>query len=92
MNMGLDFKTLGVSSYNQFVTAIYRFDYDRQAAFYMDLSGIDRFWIVGISKVNAKIFKIAIKRGDYLYRSGRGKVDHWAHKYYTLKYNQNQSA
>lgn len=92
MKMGLDFKTLSVSSYNQFLTSIDRFDYDRQAAFYMDLSGIDRFWIIGISKVNANIFKIAIERGDDVYKSGREKVDHWAHKYYTLKYNQNQSA
>lgn len=85
--MGLDFKTLSVETYNAFKTSINYFDYDRQAVFYMNLCRLDRFWIIGISKKNAAIFKLAITRGDDIYKSGLGKVNYWARKYYDMIYN-----
>ena len=81
---GLDFKTLSVSDYKSFIASIKHFDYDRQAAFYMDIAGINRFWIVAISKKNSKVFKLAIERGDENYLSGLAKYRFWAHKYSIL--------
>jgi len=87
MKMALDFKTLSVSTHNAFIASIDHFDYDRQAAFYMDLARIDRFWIVGISKLNNKIFKLAIERDDDTYKSGRDKYMYWGKKYFDMVYN-----
>lgn len=87
MKMGLDFKTLSVETYNAFIASIEHFDYDRQAAFYMNLARLDRFWIIGISKKNAQIFRLAITRGDKYYKSGNAKVLYWARKYNDMIYN-----
>ena len=87
--MGLDFKTLSVETDNAFRASIDYFDYDRQAVFYMDLARLDRFWVIGISKKNAAIFKLAITRGDDVYKSGRDKYMYWGRKYYDMIYNLN---
>lgn len=87
MKMGLDFKTLSVDSYKSFIASIEHFDYDRQGAFYMEIAKIDRFWIVGISKKTAEVFKLAIVRGDKYHLSGVGKFTYWARKYYEMIYN-----
>lgn len=89
MKMGLDFKTLNVETYNAFIASIDHFDYDRQAAYYMDLARLERFWIIGISKKNAEIFKLAITRGDKYYNSGRNKYMYWASRYHDMIYNLN---
>lgn len=84
---GIDFKTLSVSNYQQFKDSIHHFDYDRQAAFYMDLARIKRFWIIGISKINFQIFKLCIQHGDHIYTRGKKKYSYWAWKYHTLIHN-----
>lgn len=89
MKMGLDFKTLSVTTNSAFKASIDHFDYDRQSAFYMDLARLERFWIIGISKKNAAIFKLAIQRGDDVYNSGRNKYMYWGRRYFDMVYNLN---
>lgn len=84
---GLDYKTTACTSQKQFNAAIDFFHWDRQAAFYMDLAGIDRHWIIGISKKNGKVFKFAIQRGDEVYNRGRSKYAFWAYRWLILLEN-----
>ncbi|SDY30335.1 PD-(D/E)XK nuclease-like domain-containing protein [Hymenobacter psychrophilus] len=46
----LDFKTTSCRDQTQFLAAIEQYDYDRQAAFYLDVLQADRFLIVGVQK------------------------------------------
>lgn len=82
--MGLDFKTTSCASEKEFISAISYFDYDKQAAWYMDLARIDRHWIVAGSKVNNKIFRFAVERGDETYTRGVAKYSRWAWRWNTL--------
>jgi len=84
LSMGADYKTTACTSRKQFRDAISFFHWDRQGAFYMDLAGIDRHWIIGISKKTGEIFKHAIQRGDETYLAGRAKYCYWAHKWKLL--------
>jgi len=68
-----DLKSTVCTTEKSFIETLDRFDYDRQGAWYMDLEGRDRFMFLGVSKVNHKIFKFAIKRGDPVYQRGRAK-------------------
>jgi hypothetical protein len=47
----LDFKTTNARDYAAFVHSITGYDYDRQAAFYMDSIGAERFILIGVQKV-----------------------------------------
>ncbi|OON65512.1 PD-(D/E)XK nuclease-like domain-containing protein [Hymenobacter sp. CRA2] len=46
----VDFKTTSCPDYAHFVATVELYDYDRQAAFYSDVLGADRFLIVGVQK------------------------------------------
>ncbi|UYZ60196.1 PD-(D/E)XK nuclease-like domain-containing protein [Hymenobacter latericus] len=46
----VDFKTTSCSDYAHFVATVEQYDYDRQAAFYSDVLGADRFVIIGVQK------------------------------------------
>lgn len=81
---GLDYKTLGVKTYEQFKASIAHFDYDRAAAWYMDIARIDFFWIIGVSKINGKVFKYAIERGSELHTYGVQKYSRLAYGWVTL--------
>ena len=81
---GLDYKTLSCTTQKQFVESISHFDYDRAAAWYMDLARIDYFWIIGISKINMKLFKYAIQRGDAMHTLGVQKYSRLAFGWVTL--------
>jgi hypothetical protein len=87
---GLDYKTLSCATDKQFRESIAHFDYDRQAAWYMDLARIDYFWIIGISKVNGKVFKYAIERGSEMHLSGVQKYSRLAFNWVTLVDGFNQ--
>ena len=50
----------------------------------MDLENRNNDILIFISKVNFKIFKIPIKRGDKIYRVGKAKYQELAFKYWTL--------
>lgn len=78
---GLDFKTTSCKTYKAFVACIEHFDWDKQAAWYMDLARIDYHWIIGISKSTSEVFKYAIKRGDATHTHGVAKYSLWAHRW-----------
>lgn len=84
LKISADIKSTTATTQAQFEAAIKYFDYDKQAALYMDLDDIDKHMLIGISKKNFKVFKVPIKRGDELYNSGREKYLEWAFKYWYL--------
>ncbi|MCB2408902.1 PD-(D/E)XK nuclease-like domain-containing protein [Hymenobacter lucidus] len=47
----IDFKTTMARDYNHFLAQCSGYDYDRQAAFYLDALQADRFLLVGVQKV-----------------------------------------
>lgn len=80
-----DLKSTTATNEKEFRKMIDAFSYDRQAAGYMDLGGVDQFVLVGVSKKPPyPVFKVPITRGDKLYLSGREKLDELAFKHYTL--------
>lgn len=80
-----DIKTTAATSQKQFVAACHHFDYFRSRSWYMDLEDTDKDVIIGISKVNLKIFFIRIERGDELYELGKKQYQELAFKYWMLK-------
>jgi hypothetical protein len=81
---GADIKSTACTTQKQFEEACRYFDYDRQRAWYMDIAGSDQDMLIGISKINFKIFKVPIKRGDDFFESGRQKYQELAFKWWYL--------
>ncbi|MDR1343895.1 MAG: PD-(D/E)XK nuclease-like domain-containing protein [Tannerellaceae bacterium] len=81
---GGDIKSTTAKTQKEFEAASLYFDYDRQRAFYMDLQGSKRDVLIGISKVNHRIFKIFINRESEFYKQGRDKYLALAFKWYLL--------
>lgn len=88
---GIDIKTTAAKTQKQFEESVFKFDWDRQGALYMDiptqLTGEEskQFLIIGISKkAPHKIFKLPIKRDDGWYNSGKSKYTELAFKLYQL--------
>lgn len=79
-----DLKSTAATSEKQFYTACEHFDYFASRAWYMDLGQTDNDILIGISKINFKIFKIKIKRGDELYLRGKKQYESMAFKYWAL--------
>jgi hypothetical protein len=79
-----DLKTTPCKTEAEFRETIEFFDYDRQAALYMDLEKIDRFLLIGVSKTNHRVFIVPVGRGSALYESGREKYSELAFHYYTM--------
>lgn len=80
-----DLKTTACTTQKQFEASIHHYNYDRQAAFYMDIENKSNFIFIGISKVAPhKIFKVPVKRGSDLYNSGKAKYQELAFKYFYL--------
>ena len=79
-----DLKTTAATTQSQFEETISHYDYDRQAALYMDLEGKTNFIFIGISKGNNKIFKVPVKKGGDIYNSGKEKYQKLAFSYYSL--------
>lgn len=82
LNWGGDIKSTTATTQAQFEAAARRFDYDRQRYWYMHPRQIQRDVLIGISKVNFKIFKIFIQSGDAFYRSGERKANELAFNYW----------
>lgn len=80
-DMGGDIKSTTATTQKQFEEAVRYFDYDRQRAWYMDIEERSNDMLIGISKINFKVFKVPIKRGSDLYVSGRDKYQELAFKY-----------
>lgn len=84
LGYGGDIKSTAASTQKQFEDSIYHFDYDRSRVVYMELSGATKDIIIGISKVNCKIFKVYVNKGDALWRSGMEKLEDMGFKYWSL--------
>jgi len=81
----LEFKSLAVTTQSAFEEAIYHFDYDMGAAWYIDVSKFDRLLIVAVSKKNTKrLFKMIIDRDHEAYKSGLEKYTEWVERYTEL--------
>lgn len=86
---GMEYKTTACTTKGQFEESIYHFHYDRACAWYMDLAKISRYWVAGVSKVNGKVFKIAIDPSHEIYKSGKKKYCFWGSKWIQLIDNLN---
>jgi hypothetical protein len=84
LKWGGDLKSTTATTQKQFEEAVRFFDYDRQRAWYMDIAGSNQDVLIGVSKVNFKVFKVPIRRGDELYQSGLKKYNHLAFQWWTL--------
>jgi hypothetical protein len=84
---GGDLKSTDATSQKAFEAAIDIFDWDRSRAWYMDVAETDKDIIIGVSKINFKIFKIPITRESEIYKKGREKYLELAFKYWTLFHN-----
>lgn len=86
LGYGADIKSTTAETQSQFEAAIKYFDYPRQRAVYMTLSDSDYDILIGISKVNYRVFKVFIRRGDSLYREGYEDYINLAFRYWLLNY------
>lgn len=89
---GMDLKSTSCLNLASFIKTIETWDYDRQAAFYMDVCCLDCFWFFGVSKKPNKkgkheVFKVAVQRGDAIYESGRAKYQKLGWMYNMLIYS-----
>lgn len=84
LKWGGDIKSTAATSQKQFEDALEYFNYDRQRAWYMDIAKSNRDMLIGISKVNFKIFKVPIARGSEIYRRGKDKYEQLAFKHWCL--------
>lgn len=82
--MGGDIKSTVATTQSQFMDAIKYFDYDRQRAWYMDIAGSKVDVLIGISKVNLRIFKVFIKRDSDLYKEGHDKYLNLAFRWHLM--------
>ena len=84
LGWGGDLKSTTATTQKQFEEAVRYFDYDRQRAWYMDIAGSNQDVLIGVSKVNFKVFKVPIRRDDELYKSGFKKYNELAFKWWVL--------
>lgn len=89
---GIDIKTTSCTTRKGFIDSLYDLHYDRQSALYMDVSGCDKFWFIGLGKIPDRrgkysVFIYAFKRGDEFYRVGKAKYSLWAYLYNAFIYN-----
>lgn len=79
-----DIKTTTATTQKQFEVACKHFDYFRARAWYMDIENTDYDVIIGISKINYKIFIVTVERGDENYLRGKADYTDLAFKYWVL--------
>lgn len=72
---GADIKSTMATTQSQFEAACDMFDYWRSRVFYMNIIDSDQDMLIGISKVNYKVFKIPIKRGDKYFKKGEQQMN-----------------
>lgn len=84
LGYGGDIKSTTATTQSQFEQAAKHFSYPRQRAWYMDIAGSDRDFLIGVSKKNFKVFKIAITRGDSFYQEGYDEYISLAYRHYLL--------
>ena len=96
LGFGGDIKSTTATTQAQFEAAVRYFDYDRQRAWYMDIARelgykADKDVLIGISKVNFKVFKVYINRQSPLYLDGVNKYNFLAFRWWLL-YGENKAA
>lgn len=84
IQQGGDIKSTTAETWKQFEAACYHFEYFRQRAVYMDVEGVDRDVLIGVSKKNCQVFKIAIERGDKYHQLGVEQYSRLGFQYATL--------
>lgn len=84
-----DIKSTVATTQKQCEEVVRYFEYDRSRAWYMDLENRNNDILIFISKVNFKIFKVPIKRGDHWYTEGKKKYQELAFKWWYLFGNIN---
>lgn len=84
LGYGGDIKSTTATTQKQFEEVVRYFDYDRQRAWYMDISGSNQDVLIGISKKNYKVFKVPVRRGDELFNQGVKKYSELAFKWWSL--------
>lgn len=84
LRWGADIKTTTCTTQAQFEEAVRHFDYDRQRAWYMDISGADHDVIIGLSKINFKVFIVPVTRAMGIYKSGLEKYQELAFRWWML--------
>lgn len=84
MNFGCDLKSTTAKEQSAFSAAAIFMKYPMQGAWYMDITGSDRFVIIGISKVNYKVFTFSIRRGDEHYTKGRAQYLYYSKSWWKL--------
>ena len=85
MKYGGDIKSTTATTKQQFLAAVEHFDYDRQRAWYMDISGATQDLLFGISKKYPhEVFTVPITRDSEIYKRGREKYQELAFKFWCL--------
>lgn len=74
----LDLKTTSQRDYRRFYESTFTYDYDRQAAFYLDATGAEAFVFIGIQKI--KPFDLFY----YEITSNKGTIEYGRKKYKAL--------
>lgn len=87
LGWGGDLKSTSCTNYRQFLEACYHFSYPRSRVLYMLLSGAKKDIIIGVSKVNYKVFKVPIEYGDSFFNDGLQELKELAFKYWYLYEN-----
>jgi hypothetical protein len=76
LGLVFEYKGLAVTSDKSFESALLHHDYDRACYWYLNTTGLDRWLIVGVSKIDTrKIFKRLVDRNHLYYHSGREKLE-----------------
>jgi hypothetical protein len=86
-----DIKSTACTTQKQVEEAVRYFKYDRSRAWYMDLEKRNNDILIFISKVNFKVFKVPIKRGDTIYTEGKKQYQELAFKWWYLFGNIQQA-
>lgn len=80
MKIARDDKTTSARTEKQFLDAFERFNYDRQAYWYMEIAGLDKMVFVGASKPKpGEVFIHIVKRGDKYWQQGKDKANFLAY-------------
>jgi len=81
----IDFKTSSAPDLTHFLATIEKYDYDRQAALYLDVLGATRFLIIGVQKkAPYQVWRVELTALPGLIEQGRKKytalLRHHAHQ------------
>lgn len=84
IRQGADIKTTTATTQKQFEEVCDHFNYFRSRVIYMKLENTEKDMLIGISKVNLKVFKIPIVRGDKYWNKGEEQSNELAFNYWHL--------